>query len=169
MTFVASLYTKLRSMLSPSRKSAAQAWQDANGEAEHAFWLYAAPVNLLLGRDSFFLSDPAPLSITQDESVSLIESLNQHFANDGYHFYLQGGQWFLGLNANPNITTSDVDQVVSKEITAYLPQGEGALAWATLQNEIQMLLFQHPINQARETQGLPAVNSVWCYGLGKAV
>jgi hypothetical protein len=30
-----------------------------------------------------------------------------------------------------------------------------------------MLLFEHPINQAREAKGLPAVNSVWCYGLGK--
>jgi hypothetical protein len=30
-----------------------------------------------------------------------------------------------------------------------------------------MLLFEHPINQAREAKRLPAINSIWCYGGGQ--
>jgi hypothetical protein len=47
-----------------------------------------------------------------------------------------------------------------------LPQGEGALQWNKLQNEIQMLLFSHSVNEPREAQGQPVINSLWCYGLG---
>jgi len=161
-----SLLSRFAALFKPKQPNAAQAWQAAGGEASHAYWLYAAPVNLLLGRDSFFLSAPAPMAVTEEESVALIDSLNQHFANDGYHFYLRAGVWYLGLDTDPNIATTGVEDVIDKEINDYLPTGEGALAWATLQNEMQMLLFSHAVNQAREAQGLPAVNSVWCYALG---
>jgi hypothetical protein len=30
-----------------------------------------------------------------------------------------------------------------------------------------MLLFEHPINVAREAEQLPVINSIWCYGLGQ--
>ncbi|MEE9330785.1 MAG: hypothetical protein V3U89_01010 [Methylophilaceae bacterium] len=168
MSFLASAYTKLRAVFSTPTMNATQAWQAGEGKAAHAFWLYAAPVNMVLGRDSFFLSAPVPLSLSSDESTSLIESLNQHFANDGYHFYCLNDVWFLGLEVDPKITTTHVDQVVNHDIAPYLPTGEGALAWAALQNEIQMLLFKHPVNEAREAQGLPVMNSLWCYGLGAA-
>lgn len=166
MLLLTDAYRKLRAIFFVPTQHAAQAWQEAEGGATHAFWLYAAPVNLLLGRDSFFMSAPAPFAIKNEESLALIESLNQHFSDDGCHFYLVGDVWFLGLDADPNITTTPIDQVVNKDITDYLPKGEGALAWATLQNEIQMLLFSHPVNQVREAQGQLMVNSLWCYGLG---
>jgi hypothetical protein len=35
-----------------------------------------------------------------------------------------------------------------------------------LQNEVQMLLHEHPINQQREQKGLLAVNSFWLSGTG---
>lgn len=167
MMFLVNTYQQLRNLFTPKGKDAATAWQESGGEHQHAFWMYAPPVNLVLGRDSFFLSKPAPLAVTQDESKALIDSLNQHFANDGYHFYLQGDVWFLGLDKNPNITTSNVAEVEGKDIAAFLPKGKGDLTWATLQNEMQMLLFSHTVNQTREAQDLPLVNSVWCYGLGE--
>ena len=35
-----------------------------------------------------------------------------------------------------------------------------------LQNEVQMAWFQHPVNEAREARGLPAVNSIWFHAQG---
>jgi len=167
MSLLKKIYQPFSSLFASRQKSAAVAWQEGGGEATHAYWLYVAPVNLLMGRDSFFLAEPAPLSVSKEEARSLINSLNQHFSQDGYHFYLQGNDWFLGLDADPSIVTTPVNQVIGKDISAYLPQGSGALAWAAWQNEMQMLLFSHPINQAREARQLPIVNSLWCYGLGK--
>ncbi|MFW5432218.1 MAG: hypothetical protein ACKE5M_01180 [Methylophilaceae bacterium] len=166
MSFLAKLTKKIGTLFAAPTKSAAQVWQEVGGEAKHPFWLYAAPVNMMLGRDSFFLSEPAPLPMTNDESLAIIASLNQHFSQDGYYFYLQEGIWFLGLDTDPNMTTTDVNQVLNKDVASYQPKGGGSLAWAALQNEIQMLLFNHPVNDQREAQGQPIMNSLWCYGLG---
>jgi len=159
---------KLAMVFRAPEPNALEAWQTMGGEVHHAFWFYAAPVNLLLGRDSFFLSEPAPLTLSHDDAVAIINSLNQHFSKEGYHFYVQGERWFMGLDEDPKIKTTAVNQVVNQNIADYLPKGEGALHWAALQNEVQMLLFSHPVNRAREAQGLPVVNSLWCYGLGAA-
>ena len=157
---------KLALLFAKPEYNAAQVWQAEGGKATHAFWLFAAPVVMLPGQDSFYMGDPAPAEVSSDESVALMESLNQLFAEDGYHFHLLNDVWFLGLDADPQITTTSIEQVMNKDVAHYLPQGEGALFWNKVQTEIQMLLFTHPVNQAREAQGLAMVNSLWCYGLG---
>jgi hypothetical protein len=35
-----------------------------------------------------------------------------------------------------------------------------------LQNEVQMAWFEHPLNEAREARGLPAINSIWLHAQG---
>ncbi len=169
MPFLESLFKKFRTLFVKQTKHAAQVWQERGGEAKHAYWMYAAPVNLLLGRDSFFLAEPAPLAMTDEESLALINSLNHHFSRDGYHFYRLDGDWFLGLDTAPNIATSHIEQVIGHDIAAYLPKGDGASAWAAFQNELQMLLFDHPVNVEREKQGLSVMNSIWFYGVGATV
>jgi len=160
------IYQKLIAVFSKPEINAAQAWQAEGGEATHAFWLFAAPVTMLPGQDSFYMGDPAPAVILHEESVALMASLNLLFADDGYNFYLVNDVWFLGLDADPQITTTPIADVVNKDVAHYLPQGEGASVWNKAQTEIQMLLFTHKTNQAREAQGLLMINSLWCYGLG---
>lgn len=168
MSLLTAIFKKLQLLLPSSAPDAAKTWQQAGESAQHAYWLFAVPVHLLLGRDSFFLSAPAPLEITNDERVALIASLNQHFSGLGLYFYTHNAVWFLGLDIDPKITTTPVGTVVNQDVAPYLPTGEGALSWAKLQNEIQMLLFNHSVNEAREAQGQTVINSLWCYGLGKA-
>jgi hypothetical protein len=47
-----------------------------------------------------------------------------------------------------------------------LPSGADALTWHRVFNEIQMLLYDHPVNVEREQRGEPVVNSVWFWGGG---
>ncbi len=144
--------------------NAAQAWQQAGNETGSAFWLYAAPVHLVLQRDSFSLAAPAPLPLESEEIDALTASLNKHFEVDGLRFFWHGKQWFLRLEQNSNIQTSSLEASINKDISAYLPTGEGAMQWAKFQNELQMLLFEHPVNAAREAKKLSVINSLWCYG-----
>jgi hypothetical protein len=150
--------------------NAAKAWQQLDNPITHAFWLFAVPVHLILGRDNFVLSDPATLSLSNEEADALIASLNSHFSHpdfylNGFNLYRSGNTWFLGLDVDPQITTSNINAVINKDISPYMPAGSGALAWANWQNELQMLLFDHPVNMAREARGELPVNSLWCYGL----
>ncbi len=162
---ITGLFKNIWTLFSNKTPNAAQAWHLSDSRASHLYWLFCAPVHLLLGRDSFFLTAPAPIEVSEVDANALMQSLNLHFAARGYHFYLQNNSWFLGLDHDPQITTTSIACAENKDVSAFLPQGDGALAWATLQNEIQMLLFSHPVNEQREKDGKPVVNSLWCYGL----
>jgi hypothetical protein len=47
-----------------------------------------------------------------------------------------------------------------------MPRQPQAQALRRLQNEMQMLLYTHPINDARAAKGLPTINSFWISGTG---
>lgn len=136
--------------------------------ADSGCFMFAEPVHLQLGRDSFFLSSPVPLDLSEDESVILLESLNQHFAAEGLRF-IRGtsGCWYLHQAHAAKIVTSHPALAVNRDIHAFLPHGAEAAKWNRLINEIQMLLFAHPLSQARESRGLLACNSLWLWGGGK--
>lgn len=160
------MLTLLKTLFQPKKINAALAWQQAGNDAGRDYWLFAMPVHLVLQRDSFSLSEPAPLPLEVDEWVALTGALNQHFGIDDIQFFWHQTKWFLSLKTNPNIQTTPPQTVINKDISTFLPTGRGAMQWAKFQNEIQMLLFAHPVNLARETNKLPAVNSIWCYGVG---
>jgi hypothetical protein len=88
---------------------------------------------------------------------------------DGKQFFWFENTWFLRLEQNPQIETFPPALVVNKDIHTFMPKGTGAMAWAKFQNELQMLLFEHPVNTKREAMHLPVINSVWCYGGGQLV
>jgi hypothetical protein len=162
----------LQNFFQPKKLNASHAWtliqskagNEASGQDKLAFWLYAVPVHLLLQRDSFSLISPVPLPLEIDEIDALTAALNKHFEADRMQFFWHKNQWFLRLENNPNIVTTAPEVSINKDVSAYLPKGEGAIKWASFSNEIQMLLFEHPVNLAREDKRLPAINSIWCYG-----
>ena len=168
------MFSFLKNLLQPKLINAAQAWQQlglqTHSHAGGTYWLYAAPVHLALQRDSFSLA--ALLHLESDEIEALTGSLNKHFALDAPEikatFFWHETQWFLSLESNPNIQMHAPKLALNKDIDAFLPIGEGAIKWASFTNEVQMLLFEHPVNQAREAKNLPTVNSIWCYGGGDA-
>lgn len=161
------MFSFVKKLFQPKFVNAALAWQQLGNDVGGGYWLYAAPVHLVLQRDTFSLAAPAPLLLAFEEIEVLTSSLNKHFGADGLKFFWHEKQWFLRLENNPDIQTSLPENAINKDIGAFLPKGAGAIKWASFTNELQMLLFTHPINQAREAKGLPAVNSVWCHGLGK--
>jgi hypothetical protein len=63
--------------------------------------------------------------------------------------------------------TVPLARVRGQHVDGFLPAGPGASRWAALMSEAQMLLFQSPVNQAREAAGRPAVNGLWCWGGGR--
>jgi len=137
-------------------------------DAANCHLLIAEPVHLILQRDSFSLSSPVPIALSLDESTSLVASLNAHFNGDGLQFVLTpSGRWYVHTDQQVNISTSDPALAIDKDINPFLPQGAEAGRWRQLLNEIQMLLFSHPVNHGRELAGLPLCNSVWFWGEGK--
>ena len=81
------MFALLKKLFSSKKPNAAIAWQQAGNQAERAFWLYAAPVHLVLQRDSFSLAEPVPQPLESDEIELLTNALNQHFSEDKMQFF----------------------------------------------------------------------------------
>ncbi len=136
-------------------------------EAGTFYWLRADPVHLRLQRDQLILH--AEVLLRPEEAAELSTALNTHFAADGLCFLAPHPQrWYLQLDAASDISTAPLSQVVGKDVHTHLPQGADALRWHGVFNEIQMLLFEHPVNLAREARGELPINSLWLWGGGYA-
>jgi hypothetical protein len=137
------------------------------GDPGNAYWLRADPVHLRIHRDQLLLSDCGAVGISQLEADQYVSALNRHFAQDGLQFIApHPARWYLRLESRPEITTTALTEVIGANVNAHLPAGRDALRWHTISNEIQMLLHQHPLNEAREATGGMPVNSVWLWGGG---
>jgi hypothetical protein len=137
-------------------------------EPDAFYWLSADPVYLNLQRNQLILQ--MNVFLTAEEAAQFCSTLNLHFAADGLRFYSPHPQrWYLRLDKAPEINMHPLAQVVGMNANAYLPEGVDALRWHGVFNEIQMFLFEHAVNQAREARGELPVNSVWLWGGGYAV
>ena len=128
-------------------------------------WLRADPVHLRLQRDQMLLL-PA-MEISADEAKQMCASLNEHFAEQGMEFLAPHPQrWYLRLDRLPRIHTKPLSQVIGGDVRGALPTGDEAARWHQVFNEIQMLLFSHPLNESREARGVLTINSLWVWGGG---
>lgn len=136
-------------------------------EVGRAYWLRADPVHLVLQRDCFSLGESIPLLVSSAQAKSMIASLNQHFNQDGLMFLIgKSGAWYLRAEQTPSIKTSLPSVASGKNIHQFMPHGLESSKWLAVLNEVQMLLYEHPANEAREHSGEVAVNSVWLSGGG---
>ena len=128
-------------------------------------WLRADPVHLRLQRDQMLM---LPVTeIRSDEAGQMCASLNEYFAGQGMEFLAPHPQrWYVRLDSLPDIRTRPISQVIGADVRRALPTGEDAPCWHRILNEIQMLLFAHPLNESRDARGTLTINSVWLWGAG---
>jgi hypothetical protein len=126
-------------------------------------YLRADPVHLQLQRDKLILLPVGELQA--DEVASFCAELNRHFAGQDIEFFAPHPQrWYLCFAHEPAVRTVPLSLALGRNTNNLLPQGEGAPHMIALLNEIQMSLFSHSFNQARDERGLLSVNSVWLWG-----
>ena len=131
-----------------------------------AYWLRADPVGISMQRDQMVLQGNLDISVA--EAAQLCASLNTHFAVDGLRFMAPHPQrWYLQLAQQPDINTHPLSKVMGADMHAHLPFGADALHWHSVLNEIQMLFYEHAVNEARALSGKQVINAVWLWGGGK--
>jgi hypothetical protein len=130
-------------------------------------------VHLHATRDHIVLMDPKLLTIHADEELALRTSVMETI----HHFLGVEGEFFNHFWVFPagefaDLITHSPSQAMGLNVDIWMPKDhliQGlAKKWRQLQNEIQMIWHDHPINQARLARGELPVNSVWMYGVGSA-
>lgn len=118
-------------------------------------------------RDHVAMSEPDGLALAQDESIALMQAMQPYFLEDGLTLHPHtAGQWLVCGEPIRNLPTASLDQVRGQPVDAWMPQGAGARKLRRLQNEMQMLLYIHPVNEGRNARGLAPVNAFWLSGTG---
>lgn len=106
-----------------------------------------------------------PVHETQENIARLINDLQDYFKVDFSIHALNDELFLMHLHQlQPVLEVPHYLSATGKKVTHYLEQAKSNLQWFKLFNEIQMFLFQHPVNQRRQQQGLPEINSLWCWG-----
>ena len=125
------------------------------------YWLSANPVTIVAGRDDLLLEREVS-DLSADDAQQLVETLNAHFAADSIAFVApRPDAWFLRADSAPALATHPLDAARGRTLRELMPHGPDARTWRRYQNEIQMLLFEHPVNVAREQAAKLPANSVW--------
>jgi hypothetical protein len=136
------------------------------GEARDAYWLRADPVHLRVMRDRIVLANSDALSLSRAEADALADAIGLHFGAELRPLPLHPRRWYLRFSVAPRLTTTPLSVAVGRDIDP-LPQGSDAMQTRSQLNELQMLLHEHPVNQARAARGELPVNSLWLWGGGR--
>lgn len=140
----------------------------ADSDADSSVWGWVTLCNYFVGTGSMTLEDPTQLQVTEAESRHLLADMTPYFVEDGITLhYVAPTQWLAAGEPLKNIPTASLDRVVGRNLDAWQPEGQAAAKLRRLQNEMQMLLYIHTVNDARSRAKLAAINSIWLHGTGE--
>ncbi len=142
--------------------------QFAGTTEKNIFYLCADPVYIQPDLNSAVLLAHEELDLSLDNAGELAAAINAHFSNEDWSLeVLSPHRWLMKLEQAPTLETTPLARIRGQSISHALPRGEDSRYWQRIQNEIQMLLFAHPLNQEREAQAKLPVNSLWLWGEGR--
>ena len=130
-------------------------------------WGCLTPVHLHAGSEQISLTDPAALQLDDAASRAALDAVQHLFTSEGFQLHWAAPLvWLASHPQFDGMATASLDRVTGRQLTPWLPDRHGARLVRRLQNEVQMLLYTHPLNDQREAAGLPSINSFWLSGCG---
>jgi hypothetical protein len=113
------------------------------------------------------MAHPQELQLDAEDSRALLEAMKPYFEEDGITLaYDAPLRWLARGEIFRTLPTASLDRVMGRTIDGWLPAGDAARPVRRLQQEMQMLLYTLPLNDARQRGGLLPVNSFWVSGTG---
>ena len=143
--------------------------QSDKGDAAGRSWLRADPVFIRPEMMGARLMAWGNLGLSADEAEAFLQPLRPVFGDAGFPISATGPEhWYLELPPDTQLPEFPLPaDALGGDMLAYLPEGNAARRWRSLANEAQVILHNHPGNQARIAAGSPPVNSLWFWGGGR--
>jgi hypothetical protein len=120
-----------------------------------------------MGREQATLSDPQWLQVRPQECEALLQDMRPFFQSEGIELQAIAADRWLACGPALDLPCAALDRVVGRDVDPWLPAGVHGRLLRRLQNEMQMLLYTHPVNEARSARGEPAINSLWFSSTGR--
>lgn len=134
-------------------------------------WAWVTPCHWTIHSDHVEMTDPVHLALTPHDADQLLLAMQPFFTEDGITLFAPASghthtRWLAHGAVFADLPTASLDRVSGQSVDAWIPRQEQAKALRRLQNEMQMLLYTHLVNDQRAHYKLPAVNAFWVSGTG---
>jgi hypothetical protein len=155
----------LRGQAEPS----AAAW--AVNAGPELSWALMTPVHLAVGSDGVDVLPPAALQLSESDAARFTAVLRELWPEaEGWHWrLLDATHWAIGhasaLDGLNGLEIASIQRAAGQPIEPWLPTSRVLRRW---QNEAQMLLHGHALNEAREARGEHPINSIWIGDVGRS-
>jgi len=142
--------------------------RDAGDAGLHS-WLRADPCHVRPDMTGARVLAIGELGLDHDDAQALLAPLRPLFGDLGFQLSAPvPSRWYVALPVEARLPAfSAPDVVLGDDLFAHLPDGPEGRRWRALLNEAQVILHNHPVNQARVQVGKPAVNSLCFWGAGR--
>jgi hypothetical protein len=138
------------------------------GQRPEGYVLRLDPVHLKLGMTDAIVFGGPSLGLTMDEAQALAQSIEAHFTDLGWRITVAAPErWYLQTPQAFDLVTTPLTRALRRDAGLFKPGGGDASRWLAWLTEVQMLMHTHPVNTAREAQGLPTINHLWPWGAGR--
>ncbi len=120
-------------------------------------------------RKKAVMDDYSSGHITTEEAKELIQEIDKQLGTEDIHFH-QGVSYrhLMVWSRGPvDIECIPPHDILGKEITDYLPVGNGEDVVRKMMLGSTGILERHPVNTERIKQGKKPANSIWLWGQGK--
>lgn len=144
-----------------------QACQEGRGGPGEP-WAWITPCHWQVGRDHIRMAPLHEMRLDGEDSRAMLAAMHPYFAEDGIHLEYEGPlRWLARGELFRHLPTASLDRVAGRTIAEpWMPSGKAGRPLRRLQQEMQMLLYTLPLNDARQRGGLLPVNSFWASGTG---
>ena len=122
------------------------------------------PCHWQVGMNEVTLLNPQELALNEDESKQLLSAIQPYFEEDGLQVVYESPLvWRVTGDLLDGLPLASIERVVGQNIKPWMPEHQRAKTLQRLQSEMQMLLYQHPVNDERSLKGRWTVNSFWLH------
>jgi hypothetical protein len=145
----------------PFCPEAASAYVDGAVDAQ---WRLT-PVHLHLGLDQMVLTDPTQLRLDQASAQGFADAIAATLSAADMSLHVGSpNRWYLTAPKDFDLSAFSWRVASGRSIDGFQPIGPSARRWRQVLTEIQMIWYEHPLNQQRSENGLPVLNSLWLDG-----
>jgi hypothetical protein len=146
--------------------AALQVAQSGQGDATQG-WAWITPSHWRVGRDHIAMAAQSELQLDEEDARGLLAAMRPYFEEDGITLaYDTPMRWLARGDIFRSLPSASLDRVGGRTVESWLPRGDAGKSLRRLQQEMQMLLYTLPLNDARQQRGLLPVNSFWISGTG---
>ncbi|MEO5671142.1 MAG: phosphoglycerate mutase, partial [Ramlibacter sp.] len=132
-------------------------WQvrQAGHDPGAAAWARITPCHWRVATDHVLMSHPQDLHLDAEDSQLLLAAMLPYFEQDGIKLeYEAPTLWLAQGEVFRDMAAASLDRVVGRRIDPWMPREAQAGLLRRLQQEMQMLLYTHEVNEERVRGGL---------------